>query len=433
MKLLRRLNRLVRTAGVVALLVAGLARADLVQAETLEMALQRGDATAARAALEAEVAGKPDAAIHRAHLEGLLAMRRGDLRAAETIFRAILARSPGFEPSRIQLVIVLDKLGDPRARHEARRLAETTKDAGLRARLERKAGARDQQDKSGVQLRFALLPSSNLTGGPKTDTILIGGLPFRLDPGSRQAGGMGLSLGVVAWQSWELSPDWQLTLSGSADRRVYDTDAKADETEVGARLAFAHKASWGGLSFGPRTAILFQGGEQVRRQAGLGFETAVPTGKTTRLSLSAEVLRQRFPQTAFRDGTLSRAQIGLRWAANRDTTFHLQLPVERETAVADHLSHLELGIELGVHLRRGPVGLGIAVATSLDRYDGVYPGFDVARKDKVSSLKLTLRHDKLDWQGLVPELTVTRTRQDSNIPLHDSWTTDVGLNLVKRF
>ncbi|MDP3195417.1 surface lipoprotein assembly modifier [Tabrizicola sp.] len=433
MKLRHRFNRLVRTAGVIAVLFAGLAQADTALADTLEMALQRGDANAARAALEAEVAGKPDAAIHRAHLEGLIAMRRGDLRTAEAVFRSILAKHPGFEPSRVQLVIVLDKLGDPKVRHEAQRLAETTKDAGLRARLARKAGARDQQEKSGVQFRFSVLPSSNLTGGPKTDTILIGGLPFRLDPGSRQAGGTGLSLGLVAWQSWDLSPDWQLTLSGSVDRRIYDTDAKADETEVGGRLALAHKTSWGGLSFGPRTAILFQGGELVRRQAGLGFETAVLTGSKTRLNFSAEVLRQRFPQTAYRDGTLSRGQIGLRWTANRDAEFHMNLPIERETAVADHLSHLELGIELGVQLRRGPVGIGLAVATSLDRYDGIYPGFDVARKDKVSSLKLSFRHDKLDWQGLVPELTVTRTRQDSNIPLHDSWTTDVGLNLVKRF
>jgi hypothetical protein len=428
MKLRRHLNRLVRTAGVVALLFAGLAQAD-----TLELALKRGDATAARAALEAQVAGKPDADIHRAHLEGLLAMRRGDLRQAEAMFRAILARYPGFEPSRVQLVIVLDKLGDPAARQEARRLAETTRDAGLRARLARKIDTQGRSDKSGVQFRFALLPSSNLTGGPKTDTILLGGLPFRLDPGSRQAAGVGLSLGLVAWRNWELSPDWQLTLSGSADRRVYDTDAKPDETEVGARLAFAHKASWGGLSMGPRTAVLFQHGKVVRRQAGLAVEAAVLTGEKTRLNFSAEVLRQRFPQSAFRDGTLSRAQIGLRWAASRDTTFHLNLPVERETAEADHLSHLELGIELGVQFRRGQMGIGLAAATSLDRYDGVYPGFDVARKDKVSSLELTLKHDKLNWQGMVPELSITRTRQDSNIPLHDSWTTDVGLNLVKRF
>lgn len=428
MKSYRRLNRLVRVVGLVAALSAGLAQAD-----TLEKALQRGDATAARAALEVEVAGKPDADVHRAHLEGLLAMRRGDLRAAETIFRAILARFPGFEPSRVQLVIVLDKLGDPVARQEARRLAETTSDAGLRARLARKAGAQGRSDKSGVQVRFGLLPSSNVTGGPNTDTILIGGLPFRLDPGSRQAGGTGISLGLVAWQSWDLSPDWRLTLSGSVDRRVYDIDAKADETEVGARLAFAHKASWGGLSFGPRAAVLYQSGAQVRQQAGLGVETAVLTGKTTRLSFSAEVLRQRFPQAAFRDGTLSRAQIGLRWAASRDTSFHLHLPIERETAEVDHLSHLELGVEFGVKLRRGPMGIGLAVATSRDRYDGVYPGFDVARKDQVSSLELTLSHDKLNWQGMVPELSITRTRQDSNIPLHDSWTTDVGLTLVKRF
>ncbi len=428
MKLRIRISRLLSTVGVIALMIAGAASAD-----TVEAALQRGDAPAARAALEAEIAGKPGAAVHRAHLEALIAMRHGDLRKAEAMFRAILAEHPGFEPSRVQLVIVLDQLGDPAVRQEARRLAETTKDVRLRQRLAVPDGTKKRSDKSGVQLRFAILPSSNLTGGPDTDTVMIGGLPFHLDPGSREAAGTGLSLGLSAWQSWSLSRDWQLALSGSVDRRLYDTAAKSDETEFGARLALVHQADWGGLSFGPRTAILFQDEGLVRRQVGFGLDASVASGKKVRLSFSAEVLRQRFPQTDYRDGTLSRALIGIRWTPNPDAALFLNLPIERESAVADHLSHLDLGVELGVKLRRGPLGIGLAVATSLDRYDGVYPGFDVAREDRVSSLKLSLSHDRLNWRGMVPELSISRTRQDSNIPLHDSWSTDVGLNLVKRF
>lgn len=428
MKLRTRISRLVGTVGVIAWMIAGGAWAD-----TVETALKRGDAPAARAALEAQVAGKPDAAVHRAHLEALIAMRQGDLRKAEAMFRAILAEHPDFEPSRVQLVIVLDKLGDPAVRKEARRLAETTKDVRLRQRLTGFTHATKRSDRSGVQLRFGLLPSSNLTGGPKTKTVMIGGLPFQLDPSSREASGTGLNLGLSAWQTWSLSRDWQLALSGTLDRRIYDTAAKSDETEVGARLVLVHKAEWGGLSFGPRMAVLFQEEGLVRRQAGIGLDASVMSGKNVRLSFSAEVLRQRFPQTTYRDGTLSRALVGIRWAPNPDAALFVNLPMERETAEADHLAHLDLGVELGVHLQRGPLGLGLAVSTSLDRYDGVYPGFDVARKDRVSSLKLSLSHDRINWKGMVPELSITRTRQDSNIPLHDSWTTDVGLNLIKRF
>lgn len=415
-------------AGVIALMITSAASAD-----TLEAALQRGDAAAARAALEAEIAGKPDAEIHRAHLEGLIAMRQGHLRKAEAMFRAILAEHPGFEPARVQLVIVLNQLGDPAARKETRRLAETTQDSRLRQRLARSEVAKGRSEKSGVQFRFAILPSSNLTGGPKTETVVIGGLPFHLDPASREAAGTGLGLGLVAWQSWALSRDWQLTLSGSVDRRIYDTEAKPDETEVGARLMLAHKASWGGLSFGPKSAVLFQDGALMRRQVGVGLEAAVLSGKKVRLSFSAEVLRQNFPEAAFRDGTLSRALIGIRWASNRDAAVFLNLPIERETAQADHLSHLDVGIELGIQFRRGPVGVVLSVAANRDRYDGVYPGFDIAREDKVSRLRLSLSHDKINWQGMVPELSISRTHQDSNIPLHDSWTTDVGITLIKRF
>ena len=415
-------------AGVIALMIASAANAD-----TLEAALQRGDAAAARAALEAEIAGKPDAETHRAHLEGLIAMRQGHLRKAEAMFRAILAEHTGFEPAQVQLVIVLNQLGDPAARKETRLLAETTKDARLRERLARPAGAKKRSDKSGVLLRFSILPSSNLTEGPKAETVIIGGVPFQLDPGSREAAGTGLSFGLVAWKDWTLGRDWQLTLVGSVDRRLYDVDAKPNETEVGARLTLAHKADWGGFSFGPRGALLFQSDALVRRQIGLGFETVVLSGKKTKFSLSAELLRQTFPQASYRDGNLFRGVIGFKWAPNPDAMLFINLPMEREIAAAEHLSHFDLGIDVGVIFRRGPMEIGLSVASSRDRYDGVYPGFDIARKDKVSSLKLSLSHERISWQGMVPELTVTRTRRNSTIPLHDSWSTDVGFNLIKRF
>jgi hypothetical protein len=115
MKRLRLFTRRVRIADVVAPMFAGLASAD-----TLEMALERDNASAAWVALEAEIVGKPDADIHRGHLEGMILVRQGDLRKAEVVFRSILAETPGFEPARVQLVIVPDKLGGPRSPTQGR-------------------------------------------------------------------------------------------------------------------------------------------------------------------------------------------------------------------------------------------------------------------------------------------------------------------------
>ncbi|MBN8631642.1 MAG: DUF560 domain-containing protein [Rhodobacterales bacterium] len=399
----------------------------------VEDALERGDATAARAALEAEIAGSADASIHRAHLEGLIAMRQGDLRAAERAFRSILASNPDFEPARIQLVIVLRKLDDPAAVREAKILAKTTKDSRLRETLTRALPKDRKSDKSGVQLRFAILPSSNITGGPTIDTVFIGGLPFALDPASQAASGTGMNIGVVAWQNWSLGPDWQLSLSGSLDKRLYDTALRPDETELGVRLNLAHKMKRGTLSFGPRFALLEQDGELARRQGGIGLEAVFLPGKNTRITFATELLRQTFPQAPYRDGTRARATLGFRWALRKDTELSLSIPILKETAEADHLAHRDLGVALGLQMQRGKLGVGITLATSRNRYDGVYPGFFASRDDTVSSVSLSVSHSDLNWKGMTPEFSITREHQSSNIPLHDSWTTDVGINFVKRF
>lgn len=428
MNMLRHLSRWFRTAGALVLVLASSGMAGPV-----EEALERGDATAARAALEGEISGSPDANIHRAHLEGLIAMRQGKLHAAERVFRSILAANPNFEPSRIQLVIVLSKLNDPAAVQEAKLLERTTKDSRLRETLARSIGKDRRSDKSGLQFRFAILPSSNVTGGPAIDTVFVGGLPFALDPESREAAGTGVSFGLVAWQNWDMGPGWELSLSGSADRKLYDTALKPDETEVGLRLSVNRKMKRGSLSFGPRYAILSQEGQIARRQAGFGFDAAFTTGKNARVTFSTEILRQTFPQSSYRDGNLARATLGFRWAMGTDTAFTLSFPVLRETAGADHLAHLDLGVAVGLQLRRGKLGVGLALATSRNHYDGVYPGFFVARDDTVSSVRISIFHEDINWQGVTPELSITREHQDSNIPLHDAWTTDVGINLVKRF
>lgn len=114
-----------------------------VQAETVGQALRRGDAEAARAALSAEVAGRKDAGLHRAQLEGLIALRQGEPAKAMQIFRAILEVAPGFEPARLGLVKALEAAGQRgTAIVQARRLALQTEDQGLRDQLLAGRGAK---------------------------------------------------------------------------------------------------------------------------------------------------------------------------------------------------------------------------------------------------------------------------------------------------
>ena len=286
----------------------------------------------------------------------------------------------------------------------------------------------------GVTLRFAFLPSTNLTEGTSSETVLIGGLPFTLDPGSREKAGIGVSFGATAYHGWDLARNWRAVLSGSADARLYNTALKLDEREYGLRLDVTQRYRRGSLTFGPRATVLFQNREESRRRIGLGLSGEWVVQPRLRFGYSAEVLNQTYPGASFRDGYKTTASIGMDWLATPFTKLSLSLNGVRETAEAAHLAHRDLGVGLGAETRIGAntrVGANLFLGRNL--YDGPYPVFDIARKDRVTSLTLTLSDRRIEWNGLTTRVGITRRQQDSNIPLFDFWATDFSLNFVKTF
>ena len=416
-------------------LAAFLVVTSAARAETVAQALQRGDADAARAALNAQVAGRPDAGLHRAHLEGMIALRQGDAANAITIFRAILDVAPDFEPSRLWLIRAHQAAGQgARAMAQARRLAAQTEDTALRDQLLDQVAAAQGPRRSGIALRFALLPSSNLTGGTSTETVVIDGLPFTLDEGSRKASGIGVTFGATAWRSWALGPSWTAIGSASLDHRKFNASLKPDETDLALRLDAAYRGEKGSVAFGPRLSLLFQDGERVRRQAGLGLSATYLATPRLRLFVTADLLQQRFPKSPFRDGIRASATPGLQWALSQRTMLTLETPILRETAQVRHLAHTDLAFGVGLTTRLDSgLHLGVGALVGRNSYDGNYPGFSFARRDRVRSLRLSLSHDQVQLRGLVPELGLTRKWQSSTIPLHRMTRTDVSLSLSRRF
>jgi hypothetical protein len=259
-------------------------------------------------------------------------------------------------------------------------------------------------------------------------------VPFVLDAPSRAAPGIGLAFGATAWRSFDLARNWRAVLSSSADLRLYDTDLRADEAEAGLRLDLSRRGQRGAISFGPRATVLFQNGTETRRQAGLGFSADLSPNRRLRLGFSGEVLDQRFAGAGFRNGTRSAASVNLGWAATPTLSLSFALTGLRETAQARHLAHRDLGMGLGVETQlRGGTVIGADLFAGRNRYDADFPGFSVPRRDDVTSLRLSLRDPRINWKGITPEISVTRKHQASNIPMHDIWTTDIGLSFSRRF
>lgn len=423
-----------RTTLLAGCLLAALAASPL-PAQTALDHLAAGNIPAARAALAAQVAGRPDAALHAAFLEGLILLRQGRRDQAAAVFRKILSAEPRFEPARRELTALLVASGQIEgAIYHAERLLATTQDDRLKAGLSTFIAGASLGKPRGVALRFALLPSENANGGTDAGTIVIGGLPFTPDPASRAQRAIGATFGATAWNRWSLSDRASLTAAASLDVKEYDNAYVADEATLALRLDMGLTGPKGRLSFGPRAEVTWKDHDPYRRRIGFGVSGQAMLRPGLFLSGGLSVYRQRHDALTYQDGSFVSGSLGLTWIAAPDLTLSLGLPFAVETTRRPHLDHRDIGLSVGVE-KSWPNGLvtGLSVGQSLNRYDGDYPAFGVPRKDRITTAVIALRHRDLRLGAFVPELSLTATDAASNIPLHDYRKLDVGLNFTQRF
>ncbi len=70
---------------------------------------------------------------------------------------------------------------------------------------------------------------------------------------------------------------------------------------------------------------------------------------------------------------------------------------------------------------------------ALNRHVGNFAAFSEPRRDRVTSLGLALRHNRVVIFGAVPELSYTFTRSSSNVGFFDFDGGDIGLRLTHEF
>lgn len=414
-------------------LAAGLAVP--AQAQTPLDFVRAGDYAGARALLKREVQGRPDAPLHLAFLEGVILEHEGRPKEAASLYRQILKIAPGFAPARKALAIVLANMGNQRAAlYQAERLSATTTDARLRADLQQDIAAMGGAKRGGIALRFALLPSTNANHATSEQTVVIGGIPFVLTPASRQASGVGLTYGATAWHTWLLSESWLATGQLSFDHWAYDNKLIPRQSLATGRIDLNGTFGRAAVSFGPRIDRAWQDGARYRDRTGFGASASYGLTHRSNLELDLSYYRQVYPGQGYLDGHLITVTPGYSLRIAKGWTFGFGLPLVRETTRRDYLDHKDAGFQLSVgQATRYGLKSRLDLGYSVNHYGGIYPGMGVARRDKVVTVSFVISDERFQLGGMVPQFSVTRTIDMSNISIQSYQSTDFGISLVRQF
>ncbi|MGE0409565.1 MAG: surface lipoprotein assembly modifier [Amphiplicatus sp.] len=348
-------------------------------------------------------------------LLGLVAVARGDYKAAEALFRAILDERPDLVRVRLELARALFamKKDEAAAYHFRFALAgdlppETIENIRLfLALIEKRKSWR-------ISASLAIAPDSNVNAGPEDPTITLFGLPFELDEDARRTSGIGLSSTLSAEAYPRLRGPLRLEVRASAAFTDYQNKQFDDlfvAAEAGPQLQLGDlRAS--ALATASRRVF---GGEGYSRS--LGGRLAFTKGVTSRMDVTLRLSGAftRYDEARLRDGPVYAAALGLHRALDRRSAARVTISATREETHEPVLRNTlyQAGAS---YIREFPLGLTAEFGPDLyyrpfDRYDS---SIGATRRDWTYGGSISVI--KRDWRvyGFAPVASYRYLRNDSN-------------------
>lgn len=294
-----------------------------------------------------------------------------------------------------------------------------------------------------TRLSFGARPSSNINNGSKSDTMVIGGLPFRLGGAARALSGVELSYGIETEYRQRVSETAVLRYGLSVEGRNYILSSEAKRQAPTARAedfaygavelrfggSFAELIGDGTTHFDLAVGRNWYGGDALSDFVRATVTQDVPLGDRDLLRLSLSGEDQARKDNAIRSSTaVTTRGTWIRRMEGGQLSFGLGW---RETMSDSRSVAHSAALASAAYMFAEPV-MGMRPTLSVNLEDRDYAGsaFGMARQDQRATLGLSLHFVEIDYFGFAPVLDLTMERNWSNIAIFD--TEGLGLSLGVR-
>lgn len=341
-------------------------------------------------------------------------------RAALPYLERLVSLAPGVVNYRLELAATLAAVGeDDRARHHFTLARGGDLSSATEAAVARQMDSLDRRKSWEGFFRFALTPESNAAKRTAAEVILINGLPFVLDPSSREEPANGISLGFGATLLPQLGRDLKGKAGLQLDAKLYDGRA-SDDVTLRADLGLLHfgdseRRISGGVS--ARHRWIDDGAYSATYGAHLAYSRRI--GPATSLGLQLDQEWTDYDQP----GTVGTQHSILSLTVAHAISPKLQLKLAASLDHASSRNSLESGMTAGLTLGGqyafdGGLLLGLEAMVSESRRDGISTLFGARREDTRQMLTLKLTNRNWVVRGFAPVLELGLDRQRSTIPIY---------------
>lgn len=372
--------------------------------------------------------------VYGGFVDARLAELRGDFSSARDAYRAILARHPELARARLALASVLARLGDADgSRHHYQMVLGADVEATVADRIRTDLAALDTAKRWSVQATFSLVPSSNLSNGTSSGTVLIGGIPFSPSDDGRRRSGVSANWGIdLTWLQPVMDDVGLLATLGT--RHVEGPGSTWDQRSVEASLGPQVRIGDGVVT----TELLIDRGWFGTAPYSTAWGGRVSLRKLLsndwRLSGSTRIQRQSYDVAVWQDGWKSTTTVALDRSLGSRSFLRFKGAFEHQTARLGHLSYDEAAVGAGLYLESG-LGLILfpEVGIARRRHRETFPLMNEPRVDTRATAGVTLTKRDFAMFGLAPKLIYGFTHNASNVGLYTYDRHDLNLTLTREF
>ena len=350
-----------------------------------------------------------------------IAVTEKNYEKAIDLYRHILVKEPNATRVRLELARTFFMIkDDENAEHHFRiTLGDSDLPPGVTENVERFLAEIRARKRWSINLMVSLAPDTNLNNAPSSETVVIGGLPYRLSDDSRKTSGMGIASTLGGTYIAPVSDQLQIQASANLWRAEYgdsDFDDMIVTGAAGPNLLFP----------GGKVAVLATGyrrwyaNELYSYAVGGRINLSYELTRRLLLETTVEGLHVHYDTQPFRNGPLVVADASLTYGLSSSSFVRLLGGVTREQTEAEPLRNTGFKFGVGVYTDL-PYGFTAYVEPQGIRttYDETDPLFGQTREDTNLRVRTSLSNRQINVLGFMPVFSYIYSKNWSSIDFYD--------------
>ncbi len=381
------------------------------------------------------------------YARGGLARQRGDLRAAEQAYQALLDLKTDFLPGQLELARTLFDNHKNKAANTLFTQIETAipvtdaKTADVRQTIASFKQALAQRDDWLISINAGSTYTDNINQTNNQSSCLFY-LPntnscFIKRSRPEKISARGIEFDASAHKRWSLQDHHGLFVRSFIYGNVYRNQPDYGETNAQLQAGYSYQSAQNQISLSPIFEMNFIGEDALYDARGFNADWlhTISAERLFKLEVSAKTLDYRSDLHSYEDGELYSANATLWQQLPQQWLFFGGLDYSEKNNQDKVSSHHSKGLRVGLS-KKFIQGVETTLFASYRKrefkaYNAIY---GVQRKDHEKSYTLTVSAPRFDVFGMTPNLTFKHKRVDSNADFFHSYSRNtVSLKLEKRF